>query len=386
MTPRVLFVDHVGVLGGAELSLLDIAAHFKDTSRVVLFSDGPFRHRLEEADVRVEVLAASQKMTQVSREGSFLHDLQAVPAVFGQAWKLARLARRYDVLYANSQKSMITAALAGQLARRPVIWHLRDLMTEEHFSPAHRAVTTLLSRLFIDLVIGNSQATRDVFVQNGGSASRAVAVHNGIDPAPFEQVEPDAVARRREELGLRDVRVVGVFSRLAEWKGQHVLLKALPQLPPDVHVLLVGGALFQEDQRYANQLRREAERLGVQDRVHFLGFRDDIPHLLHLADIVVHTSTAPEPFGRVIVEGMMASKPVVATQAGGAVEILDDGQTGRLVPPGDAEALAHVLNDLLAHPEKAQRLAEAGQAVALARFSLGAMMDRLHEQVTAVAR
>ena len=259
-------------------------------------------------------------------------------------------------------------------------------MTEEHFSPAHRAVTTLLSRLFINLVIGNSQATRDVFVQNGGNASRAVTVHNGIDPAPFERVENDAVARLRNELGLCDVRVVGVFSRLAEWKGQHVLLEALPHLPPDVHALFVGGALFQEDQRYTDKLRREAERLGLQDRVHFLGFRDDIPHLLHLTDVVVHTSTAPEPFGRVIVEGMMACKPVVATRAGGAVEILEDGKTGRLVSPGDAEMLAQVLNDLLAHPEKARQMAESGQATALARFSLGAMMDRLHEQVTAVAR
>ena len=385
MTPRILFVDHVGVLGGAELSLLDIAAHFKDTSRVVLFSDGPFRHRLEEADVRVEVLTASRKMTQVSREGGFLHDLQAAPAVLGQAWKLARLARRYDVLYANSQKSMITAALAGQIARRPVIWHLRDLMTEEHFSPAHRAITTLLSRLFIDLVIANSQATRDVFVQNGGQAPRAVTVHNGIDPAPFRQVEDEAVAQLRDELGLRDVRVVGVFSRLAEWKGQHVLLEALPHLPPDVHALFVGGALFQEDQRYADRLRREAERLGLQDRVHFLGFRDDIPHLLHLTDVVVHTSTAPEPFGRVIVEGMMARRPVVATQAGGAVEILDEGRTGHLVPPGDANALARTLGDLLAHPGEAAQLAEAGAAAALARFSLGAMMDQLQEQVEAVA-
>lgn len=385
MTPRILFVDHAGVLGGAELSLLDIASHFRATSRVVLFEDGAFRERLERADVPVDVLAAARVVTQVSREGGLWRDLQAAPAVLGLAWKLSRLARRYDVLYANSQKSMIVAALAGRLARRPVIWHLRDLMTAEHFSPAHRAVAALLSRLFIDRVIANSEATRAAFVQSGGRATRTFTVHNGISPERFDEVDAGQVARLRERLGLRDVRVVGVFSRLAQWKGQHVLLEALRHLPPDVHVLLVGGALFQEDERYADALCRQAERLDVRERVHFLGFRDDIPHLLHLADVVAHTSIAPEPFGRVIVEGMLAKRPVVATRAGGAVEILEGDHAGRLVPPGDARALAEALTDLLAHPGEARQLAEAGHARALEHFSLGAMMEQLERQVADVA-
>ena len=384
MSPRILFVDHAGVLGGAELSLLDIATHFKATSRVVLFSDGPFRERLDRAGVPADVLEAARAVTQVSREGGLLHDLQAAPAVLGLAWELSRLARGYDVLYANSQKSMVVGALAGLLARRPVIWHLRDLMTAEHFSPAHRAVAALLSRLFISRVIANSQATRDAFVRSGGSAARTFAVHNGIDPAPFEDVRPEEVARLRERLGLQDVRVVGVFSRLAQWKGQHVLLEALPHLPKDVHALFVGDALFQEDQRYADALREQAERLSLRDRVHFLGFRADVPLLLHLTDVVAHTSTAPEPFGRVIVEGMLARKPVVATQAGGAVEITENGQVGRLVPPGDARALSEALADLLAHPDGARRLAEAGHATAQARFTLRAMVGQLEQHVDAV--
>ena len=384
MKPRILFVDHAAVLGGAELSLLDIAAHFKATSRVVLFGDGPFRERLEAADVPVDVLAAAQAVTQVSREGGLLHDLKAAPAVLGLAWELSRLARGYDVLYANSQKSMVVGALAGRLAGRPVIWHLRDLMTADHFSPAHRALTTLLSRLFIRRVIANSEATRDAFVRSGGSAARTVAVYNGINPAPFEDVRPEEVERLRQQLGLTDVRVVGVFSRLTRWKGQHVLLEALPQLPADVHALFVGDALFQEDRLYADALREQAERLGLHDRVHFLGFRDDVPLLLHVADVVAHTSTAPEPFGRVIVEGMLAKKPVVATRAGGAVEITERGRVGRLVPPGDALALSEALADLLGRPDEARRLAEAGYATAEARFTLRAMMERLEREIADV--
>jgi glycosyltransferase involved in cell wall biosynthesis len=144
--------------------------------------------------------------------------------------------------------------------------------------------------------------------------------------------------------------------------------------------MLVGAPLFGED-NYAKDLRQRAEALDVADRVRFLGFRRDVPSLMHLSDIVVHTSVAPEPFGRVIVEGMLARRPVVATRAGAAVEIIEDGVSGCLVPPGDAKALATVLGSLLANSAKVRALAEAGYAAALERFSLEAMLEGIEEQL-----
>ena len=116
-------------------------------------------------------------------------------------------------------------------------------------------------------------------------------------------------------------------------------------------------------------------------RIHLLGFRQDVPQLMRLSHVVVHTSIAPEPFGRVIVEGMLACRPVVATQAGGTVEIIEDGVSGVLVPPGNAKALATVLADLLADPSKSNALATAGYAVALDRFSLRAMLEGIEAQL-----
>jgi hypothetical protein len=131
---RVLFLDHVGVLSGAELSLLDIARHRADSSKVLLFADGPFRERLQQDGVAVEVLPASRTVSGVSRAGNATHDLLAVPGVSKLAWRVAQLARGYDVLYANSQKALVVGALAGKLASKPVIWHLRDMLTADHFS------------------------------------------------------------------------------------------------------------------------------------------------------------------------------------------------------------------------------------------------------------
>lgn len=383
MKPRVLFLDHTGSLGGAEHFLLDIVRDHLGTSRVVLLADGPFRERLEEVGAEVEVLPAPGAVSGVSREGGIKRDVLAVPGVLRLARQVAKRARDCELIYANSQKALVVGALAGKLTGKPVIWHQHDLLTAEHFSGGHRRLAVFLSNRMVTRVIACSRAAAKALVEGGGPPERVHVVYNGIDPAPFETPATDGEDLRRE-LGLgEETRLVGVFSRLAPWKGQHVLLEALPRLPR-VHAVLVGDAIFGE-RAYADALRRQSKDLGVDERVHFLGFRRDIPRLMRLMDVVAHTSVAAEPFGRVIVEGMLARSPVVATRAGGAVEIVDDGISGVLVPPGDAKALAGALDGLLVDGDRARALAETGREKALERFSLQAMLDGVERHLREVA-
>ena len=374
MKPRVLFLDDKPALGGAELCLLDIAQDNLGTSQVVLFADGPYRRRLEEVGVDVEVLPASKAVSSISREGRFGRDLLAVPDVFRLGRRLAKLSRKYELLYANSQKTLFIGALAGILANKPVIWHQhallakRTLTRDYHFTPVHRRLIVLLSNRLIKRVIANSKAVAKALEEAGARAEHISVVYNGIDPSPFEAVTAGEVDALRRELGLEGVQVVGAFGRITPSKGQNVLLEALPYLP-DVHALVVGEAKS-EERAYAEVLRQQSKDLGLEDRVHFVGFRRDIPQLMRLSDVVVHTSVAPEPFGRVVVEGMLASRPVVATRGGGVLEIIDDGDNGVLVPPGDPKALAEVLRGLLMDPDWAKALAKSGYATALERFSL----------------
>lgn len=375
MPPRILFLDHVGVLGGAELSLIDIAAHFRAQSTVVLFADGPLRKRLEEKGVSVVIEQAQAGMQAVSREGGRWEDLRSIPGVVGLVWRIVRRARGFEVLYANSQKSFVVGALAGYLGRKPVVWHLRDLLTPAHFSPSHRQLVVWLANRLATQVVANSEATAAAFREAGGQAGKVCVVHNSIDATPFQSPEADP-AGVREALGIAPgVPLVGVFSRLSPWKGQDVLLEALAALP-GWEALLVGEALFGEV-AFAASLREQARRLKVEERVHFLGFRKDIPALMQAVDVVAHTSVAPEPFGRVVVEGMLAGKPVVATAAGGVPEILKHEETGWLVPPGDAAALVRVLQQIRAQPSSADAVAAAGQADAVARFSLPRLFKEL---------
>lgn len=385
MKPCILFLDHVGVLGGGELWLLDLATHYRDTSTVLLMEDGPFRQRLEAAGVRVRLQEIPTAVRTVTREQGGLRSLQSLPGVFSLARKVAHVARSFDLLYANSQKSFLIGALAAKMAFKPIIWHLHDLMTDEHFSATNRRVSLFLGKHFAHRIIANSEATAQSFIDSGGRADQVQVIYNGFDAASLQTVDPAKVAALRRALGLEGRFVVGVFSRLTWWKGQHVMLEALAQLP-EAHVLFVGKPLFQEEARYQAELLAQAEQLGLQHRAHFLGFRQDIPELLHVVDVVVHTSIAAEPFGRVVVEGMLAGRPVVATKAGGVLEIIDDGRTGLLVPPGDAAALAQVLARVQAQPAAFQAMAAAGQADAQARFSLPAVLQGVEAQVAAALR
>lgn len=385
MNSRVLFLDHAGVLGGAELCLLDIARCYDGPRTVLLLSDGPFREALERAGVGVEVLPAAGAVSGVKREGGAARSLRALPGVLGLALRTARLARRYDAIYANSQKALVIGALAGALARRPVVWHLHDVITAEHFSNSNRSLAVLLGNRLVTRVVANSEASARAFVESGGRAAKVRIVYNGIDPAPFEHAGPEESRALRRELGLPDdAPVVGAFSRLAPWKGQHVFLEALALLPK-VHALIVGEALFGEED-YARDLRERASYLGVARRTHFLGFREDVPRLMRLSDVVVHASVAPEPFGRMIVEGMLARRPVVASRAGGALEIVEDGTSGLLVRPGDHDALASALGGLLSEPSRARVLAERGHASAVRRFSLEAMAAGVERQINEAVR
>jgi len=379
---RVLFLDHSAALGGAELYLLDLAPAFAPPGEVLLLEEGPFLEKLRAAGIPADVIPAPGTVRRVAREAGPLRALRSVPGLLRLAWRVARKARAFDLVYANSQKALVVGSLAAQMARRPLVWNLHDVLTTEHFSAMNIRLAVTLANRFARLVIANSEASREAFRQAGGCVP-VVVVHNGIDFERFAAVDPEQVASLRRELGLRDGPVVGLFSRLAPWKGQHVLLEALAELP-EVQAILVGEALFQDEQRYAEALHRQASQPDLEGRVHFLGFRDDVPVLMQLVDVVVHTSVAPEPFGRVIVEGMLARRPVIATRGGGAVEIVRDGETGLLVPPGDAQALAAAIRHLLEHPDQARRLAEAGYQDARHRFSIEAMRQGVHQALAAL--
>jgi glycosyltransferase involved in cell wall biosynthesis len=256
---------------------------------------------------------------------------------------------------------------------------LRDVLDPAHFGWLLCRIVVWLANRKADKVIANSTATGRAFVAVGGDERLVAVAYPGIDPLPFDAVTPAQVAAARTELAAGTDKLLGIFGRLCAWKGQMVFVEAIAQLP-DVVGVIVGGPLFGEEAFEAALLRRIAA-LGIEGRVRMLGFRRDVPSLMSAMDVIVHASTTPEPFGRVVVEGMLSGRPVVASAAGGVLEILHDGQTGYLVPPGDPLALVHGMRRALADSGPDNTLSAAAQRNARENFTIDAMLRRIEDAI-----
>lgn len=370
---KILFLDQTGKSGGAELCLLDIARDYRDSCLVGLFEDGDFRRRLEEQQIPVQILM--NQPIAVRKSSGALAGLMSLGQLIPLAIRIAAISRPYDIIYANTQKALVVGAIASAISNRPLVYHLHDILSPEHFSKVNQQLAILMANR-AKLVIANSQASRTAFVEAGGNPNLVEVVYNGFALEPY-QAEIDT-GWVRSTLGLQGRFVVGHFSRLSPWKGQHILLEALRYCDESVTAIFVGDALFGE-QDYVQQLHNQVQQFGLGDRVQFLGFRNDVISLMKSCDVVTHTSIAAEPFGRVIIEAMLCHKPTIAAKAGAATELIEHGVTGWLTPPADAEALANTIEQCRKNPTATAQVAALAQQQASKKFQLKETNSQIHK-------
>ncbi len=384
---NILFLDQSGKLGGAELALLDVVKSYP-SALLALFEDGQFRELAEQNHVAVKVL--SHQAIAVRKESGWLKGFSSLGQLIPLIAKVTRLSYGYDIIYANTAKALVVGAMASLISRRPLVFHLHDILSPDHFSSANCRLIVGLCNQFASLVIAISQASLKSFIEAGGRPELGVMIYGGFQPEDYDddrssQDLQSKAHQLRASLGFQNRFIIGHFSRLSPWKGQHVLIDALAHCPLDTIAVFVGDALFGE-QSYVQELHAQVERLGLSDRVHFLGFRSDVVPLMTLCDLIAHTSTAAEPFGRVIVEAMLCRKPIIAAQEGGALEIVESGVNGWLVQPGDADQLAETIRHCRDHWDKTLMIAQQGQEHAKRRFSLTTTQQKIHQRLDQVIR
>ncbi len=341
---RVVFLDHCAALSGAEIAMLRLIESLPDIrAHVILAEDGPLVGRLIRAGVSVEVLSLDASAGHLNRASASPSSLPIASAAHTAAY-VARLAIRLralhpDIVHCNSLKACLYGTSAARAAGIPAVWHARDRMASDYLPDAAARLVRGAYRVLPAAAIANSHATLTTFGPTG--PARRVEVI----PDPFRRSYP---VKPMPEGPLR----IGVVGRLAEWKGQHVVLEAFARAFPSgpQRCAVIGAALFGEDS-YANGLVAQAARLGVADRVDFRGFKSDVEAELDALHVVVHASVVPEPFGQVVVEAMAAGRAVVATSAGGPAEIIEAGHNGLLYPAGDVDALAALFRRLDAEPD-----------------------------------
>lgn len=289
------------------------------------------------------------------------------------AWRLARLLRREraDVLHTHTLAAgNALSRLAGRAAGVPVVSHLH---IENHFRPATRALLARLDSATARLaaaLVAVSEDTKRAYEEQGYPAGRIRVVYNGVD-LPRNGSAPD-----------NDPPVIGEIARYCDVKGQRELIQALAEVPGTR--LVLAGRDLERGGAYEAELVREAERLGVRDRID-LGFREDVGELLEELDVVALPSWT-EGLPMSLLEAMAHGRPVVATPVGGTPEVVADGETGLLVPPRDPAALAAALRRLLDDPALRRRLGEAGRQRVAERFTASAMEDTILALYEEVAR
>jgi glycosyltransferase involved in cell wall biosynthesis len=272
------------------------------------------------------------------------------------------------ILHANTPRTNLYAAAAGRLAGIPVIWHCRNLL-----EPGMRDTDRWFAWL-PDRIICNSAAIAARFTGSRWR-DRVVVIVNGVD---LTEYRPEVSgAGIRTELGWTSRPLIAAISRLDPEKGHATLLEAMRRVLircPAARLVIAGRAAVDPTGRHA-ALQRHIEELGLGKVVRLVGFRRDIPELLAAADICVLPASA-EACGRVLLEAMAMATPVVATASGGTPEIVRDGVTGILVPPGDAGAMATALENLLQDPTRAGSMGAAGRERAVAHFSIEAHAEK----------
>jgi glycosyltransferase involved in cell wall biosynthesis len=287
-------------------------------------------------------------------------------------------AQKIDCIHQNNGFD-VAAILLARLLRVPIVAYQRG---DEWNSPAVR----FLSK-FVDAFVANSEATRQNLLGLRVDPARVSVIYPPVDFARFDPAA--GAARARAEFEVTDAEpCFGTIGALRERKGHGAFLRAaalVMEAFPTSRAFIIGEAA-PRDAAYREELLNLSRELGITDRVVFTGFRAEVGELIQILQVVVHASIQPEPFGRVIVEAMAMKKPVVASMAGGPVEIIENGRNGLLVPPGDHVLLAAAITGLLADPVAAARIAEQGHRDAKSRFSAPAhaeAMKRLYQEVLA---
>lgn len=375
----ILFMTHVGVPGGAEFKMIDLAECVAESSEVMLMQHGSLEGMLRNRGIRCSVNELPRAASAVRREGGWPALLHAVPATLSMVRGVARKARDFRVVVCFSQKSFVVAALAKPFMRRPVFWFMNDILSKDHFNPLLVRFLMLLARISADHVILNSEASLQAWLASGGRSKRVSVIHpmTRRDLVAAQSRDIVKIAEYRKKFSRDGAPLIGMFGRICPWKGQEVFLRAIA-LVPGANAVVAGGALFGEEE-HEHRMKALACELGVADRVTFAGHVDEVVAIMAACDVVAHCSTAPEPFGRVIVESMFAGTPVIASDAGGAREIVTHGVTGQLTPMNDAPALAAAIRLYLDEPDWARNVAAKAQSEAELRFSAAAMTDRFNE-------
>ena len=339
MNHKILYCEtsNDGTVGGSHACMYNLIRH-SDRNRfrftVGLFSRNPYLQRYQDLGVEVVIMPIAPPR----KHGPAI----ARKAInwYHREYKLEKyllpyvVENKFDILLMNNtiyeSKNFVNV---GKRLKLPVVVYERGIMEycTEHVSASEH----------VDASVAVSNAILQNLLEYKFKSKRIELIYDGIDPAIF--AGPYDRSGIKKELNIPvDSNVIGIIGNVRSWKGQKYFIDAYKLLTEKYHNLygLIIGGWSEQDHDYLGTLRQSIQDADLNDRILFLGYRNDTPALLSILDVFVHASILPEPFGMVLLEAMAARVPVIATRFGGPIEIFEDGKCGALVPPKDAKAIA----------------------------------------------
>jgi glycosyltransferase involved in cell wall biosynthesis len=345
---RVLHLNAGNLYGGIETMLVTLAREQPRTPDVAwsfaVFFEGRFADELRGSGAPVHDLGT----VRMSRPWTVLAARRRLRQLLA--------GERWDAVVVNGIWPHIIAAPVVRRSKLALVYWAHSMETGGRDLQGR-----LAKRWLPDLVLANSEPTRAAAVSQLFPRVPCDILHYPVTQGT-STVSADERSRIRAELDAPADAVVGIAAcRLEPWKGHELLLEALGKLQTTANWRwwIVGGPQRPQEQTYLDRLRERSARLGLSQRVRFVGQRSDVPRLLACADLHCQPNTGPEPFGIAFVEALYAGLPVVTTALGGPLEIVDES-CGILTPPGDAEGLAAVLGQLIDDPALRRRLGAGG--------------------------
>ncbi|GBC78352.1 GDP-mannose-dependent alpha-(1-6)-phosphatidylinositol monomannoside mannosyltransferase [bacterium HR08] len=372
---QILHISTGGELGGAERVVLDLARGLhreRFQVHVLVPRHGRLAEALRAAGIPtlvVEYWGRGHRLGRYSSWREYASALLSLPHVARTIRALARFVNEtpIELIHAHGIKAQAFSAGLALFVRARIIWHVHDFLRHRRFWRGFQ----VLGRRVPDLLLVPSRAVAREFAGWGN----VLVIPNGVDlqhfsPSPLQRADGP--------------RRVGMLGALAPWKGHEVFLRAaerVSRILPGVEFLIVGDEIYDTTghRGFRRRLEREAARRGLASRVRFTGFCADVAAILRELSLVVHCSLDPEPFGRVLVEAMACGVPVIATRGGATEEIVREGETGLLVPPGDAERLAEAIIALLQDPQRSAQMGRSARAWVEGAFDVRAQIRRIEE-------
>lgn len=357
--PVILQVLPSLVTGGAERSTIEMTAAIANAgwTALVASAGGRLVPAIQSAGGRHIRLPLDTKNPR-----TILHNARHLTTLIREA--------QVDLVHARSRAPAWSAWLAARRTGRPFVTTYHGAYTEN--LPFKRAYNAVMAKG--EIVIVASRYVADLVAsRHGVDPSRIRLIPRGVNSAIFdpEAIRPERTARLAAVWHLPpNAPLILLPARITGWKGQFVLLDAFARLSRRDPVAVLLGS-DQGRTHLTDRLQRQASRLGIADRVRIPGDCEDMPAAMALADIVVHASTEPEAFGRIVIEAQAMARSVIASDLGGPVETVEHGVTGWRIPPGDPRALAAMLDDILTMaPAERARIGKAARAAVLSRFTI----------------